>query len=91
MRLIVAGTSLRENVAMLSSETMPRRDDGTGSRGDRLLRAAIRLLGAQPHFVLLAALVVGRHLIAGDEQPQRFGRVGDLDAEVRGLRAVERE
>ena len=44
---------------------------------------------AQVHLVLLAAFVVGRDLVAADEQPQRFGRVADLHAEVGRLRPIE--
>ena len=77
----------RRSVAMLSSVTMPSRDDGTGSAAIASCDAAVASSGAQVHFVLLAGLVVGRHLIAADQQPQRFGRIGDSHAEVGGLRA----
>ncbi len=39
--------------------------------------------------VLLAAFVVGRHLIAADQQSQRVGGIGHLHAEVGGLRPIE--
>ena len=41
------------------------------------------------HLVLFAALVVGCHLIAADQQTQRFGGIGHFDTEVGGLRAIE--
>ena len=58
-------------------------------RRDRLLRVRDPVLGAQVHLVLLAALVVSRHLVAADEQPQRLSRIGDLHAEIGRLRPVE--
>src|SRR5262249_57564597 len=41
-------------------------------------------------FVLLAAFVVGRDLIAADQQPQALRDVGDVDAEVGSLLPVDR-
>ena len=74
----------------MSSGTLPSRDDGTVSAPIACLRSSGRsALRAQVHLVLLAALVVGRHLIAADQQPQRLGRVADLHAEVGGLRPVD--
>ena len=89
MRLIVAGESLDANVAMLSSVTMPSRDDGTGSAAIASCDPRIALFGAEMHLVLLAGLVERRHLVAGDEQAQRLRRVGHLHAEVGRFRAIE--
>ena len=50
---------------------------------------AILTLGADAHVVLLALLLVGRHLVAVDEQAERSGRVGDRDPEVRGARTID--
>ena len=64
---------------------------GRGHRqfGNRRFRPAIRVLGAEMHLVLLAAFVVGRDLIAADQQAQCVGRIGHLHAEVRGLRPIQ--
>ena len=77
------------NVATFSSGMLPSRDDGTvrppiACSVDRFCR-----LRAQVHLVLLAAFVVGRHLIAADQQPQRFRRIADLHAEVGRLRPID--
>ena len=55
---------------------------------ERRLRAAVVGFGADVHLVLLAPLVVGRHRVAADEQPQRFGGVGERHAEVGRLRPI---
>jgi hypothetical protein len=44
---------------------------------------------AHEHVVPLALLVVARDLVAADEQAQGVGHVGDADAEVGGLAAVD--
>ena len=77
------------SVAMLSSVTLPSRDDGTVSAAIAVLGRAILLARAQVHFVLLTAVVERRHRVAADEQPQRFGRVADRDAEVGRLRPID--
>ena len=89
-RLMSDGAVPGAKSATLSSDTLPSRDDGTVSAADRL-PASMRFSAAraQVHFVLLAAFVVGRHLIAADEEPQRFGRVADLHAEVGRLRPID--
>ena len=56
-------------------------------RDGRLGRAILRAC-PQVHFVLLAAFVLRRHLIAADQEPQRVRRVANLDAEVRSLRPI---
>ena len=88
-RLMSDGAVPVANVATLSSGTLPSRDDGTVSARDRRLGRPVLGPRAQVHFVLLAALVVGRHLIAADEQAQRLGRVADLHAEVGRLRPID--
>ena len=75
--------------ATFSSGTLPSRDDGTVSAAIAASVDAVLGPRAQVHFVLLAAFVVGRHLIAADQQAQRFGRVADLHAEVRRLRPID--
>ena len=76
-------------VATLSSGTLPSLDDGTVSARDRRLGRSVLGARAQVHFVLLAAFVVGRHLIAADQQAQRLGRVADLHAEIGRLRPID--
>ena len=75
--------------ATLSSDTLPSRDDGTVSAAIAASVDAVLGSRAQVHFVLLAAFVVGRHLIAADQQAQRFGGVADLHAEVGRLRPID--
>ena len=75
--------------ATLSSGTLPSRDEGTVSAAIACFGRAVLGARAQVHFVLLAALVVGRHLIAADQQPQRFGRVADLHAQVGRLGPID--
>ena len=60
-----------------------------GQTGERALCCSILAAGAQVHLVLLAALVVRRHLVATDQQSQGVGRIRDLDAEVGRLRPVD--
>ena len=62
---------------------------GDGQRRDGLLGGAVFGAGPQVDLVLFAGLVVGRHLIAADEQSQRFGGVADLHAEVGRLRPID--
>ncbi len=45
--------------------------------------------GPNVHLVLLPSLVVRGDLVPSDEQPQCFGRVGNLHSQVGGLRAVQ--
>ena len=74
---------------MFSSGTLPSVDDGTVICPMPAAVARSAASGADVHFVLLAALIVCGDLVAADQQPQRLGRVGDLDAEVRRLQPVE--
>ena len=74
---------------MLSSGTLPESRRGHRQLTDRRFRVAVAILGTQMHFVLLARFVVGGDLIAANEQAQRFGRVGNLHAEVRRFRPIE--
>ena len=56
------------------------------------MAAAVRRLPATARMwtsVLFAAFVVRRDLVAADEQPQRFGRIGNLHAQVGRLEPVE--
>jgi len=41
------------------------------------------------HFVLFAALVVGRHLVTADQQAEGFSRIADLHAEIRSLGTID--
>ena len=88
-RLISDGAVPGVSRAMFSSGTLPCRLDGTVSCSIAARRLPIALDRAHVHFVLLAAFVVGRHLIAADEQAQRLGRIRNLDAEVRRLHPIE--
>ena len=76
-------------LATLSSETLPSLDDGTVSAAmaDSVVRFSAR--ARRWTSVLLAAFVVGRHLVAAHQQPQRFGGVANLHAKVRRLRSIE--
>ncbi len=82
----VPGVKSRDVVERHAAE--PRRRHRQ-RRDGRLRSCGSRPARAQVHLVLLAAFVVGRHLIAADQQPQRLGRVGDLHAEVGRLRPVD--
>ena len=63
---------------------------GDGDRGQ--LREPVADLGGGPHvdLVLFAFLVVVAGLVAGHQQPQGVGHVGDRDAQVGGLGAIDR-
>ena len=76
-------------LAMFSSAhaAEPRRRHGEPADGR--LGVAVLPFGPQVHLVLLAGLVVGRHLIAADQQPQRLGRIRALHAEIGGLGPIE--
>ena len=88
-RLMSDGALPGVNAATLSSETLPSRDEGTVSAASAASVGSVFDAGAQVHFVLFAAFVVGRHLVAADQQAQRFGGVADLHAEVRRLRPID--
>ena len=75
--------------ATFSSGIAPSLRRGNHEPADGLLGRPVFSLGAKVHFVLLASLVVGRHLVAADQPSQRFCRVADLDAEVRRLRPID--
>ena len=64
----------------------PRR--GHRQAPDPFLRRSIAFLRPQMNLVLFAAFEIRRHLIAADQQPERFGGIGDLYAHVRRLGAI---
>ena len=88
-RLISDGAVPGVSRAMFCSGTLPFRLDGTVSCSIAAAVCRLPCHRADVHFVLLAAFVVGRDLIAADQQPQRVGGVRNLDTQVRSLHAIE--
>ena len=88
-RLMSDGAEPGEKSATLSSDTAPRRVDGTVRPATACSVVRSACARAQMHLVLLAAFVVRRHLIAADQQAQRLGRVSDLHAHVGRLRPID--
>ncbi len=88
-RLISDGAVPGVSRAMFSSGTLPIRLDGTVSCPIAAAVCRSPSHRADVHLVLLAAFVVCGDLVAADQQPQRLGRVRDLDAEVRRLQPIE--
>ena len=74
---------------MFSSGTLPTVLDGTVICPIASAVCRSPSTRAHVHLVLFAALVIRRHLIASNEQPQRLGRVRHLDAEVRRLQSIQ--
>ena len=69
----------RDEVAQLHQLAAPGAD---GRRGDRLRRAAERVLRLEHDVVLIRRRVEGRHLLARDERVDGLRDVLDADAEV---------
>ena len=74
-RLISDGAVPGVSSAMFSSGTLPSWSTAPSAGRSPTPLSRLPAAGAHVHFVLLAAFVVGRHLVAADQQAQRLGRV----------------
>ena len=90
MRLIDDGPEPGVIVTTSRSCTgLPVADDGTCACAMPCGSLAVLVLGADVHFVLLAAFVVVGDLQTADENVQRRGDVLHAHAEVRGFVAID--